>query len=341
MKVLIVKLSSLGDVVHTLPALQALRAGLGGTGAKVTIDWLVEEAASGILKGLEGSVIDEVIVVKRGWLRNYSDNMRKARELAKRDYDVVLDFQGLLKSAAWVYLTKGRRRIGFANAREGSAIFLNEKLAPYDPEKHAVLRYLDLARYAGGLTTGEAAPIPVNSSAAKRVEKMLAAARVDPKAGYFVLVPRARWATKLWDDAKFAELARRLAAKTGYSAIIAGGRSDRAGIEAMRDQIGGSAVNLAGSTELVELVELMRNARFVVSVDSGPMHVAAGAGAKVIAIFGPTAPWRTGPYGKDNVVLRKGLDCSPCFKKNCSEVLCMKQISVEDVYSATLKAIGQ
>ncbi|MBI5810019.1 MAG: glycosyltransferase family 9 protein, partial [Deltaproteobacteria bacterium] len=144
MRVLIIKLSSIGDVVHTLPALYALRKGLEKTGARAEIDWLVEEPASAILLG--HPLIDNVIVVKdRGWTRDIKGNMKAARFLAGRGYDMALDFQGLLKSSVWVHLSRGGRKIGFSNSRELSPAFLNEKLPPYDPDRHAVDRYLDLA----------------------------------------------------------------------------------------------------------------------------------------------------------------------------------------------------
>jgi len=124
MKVLIIKLSSIGDVVHTLPALHALRAGLKAEagGERVEIDWLVEQAASTILKG--HPMIDNVIVVRnRGWIMGSNESIQTARRLAARNYDIVLDFQGLIKSGVWVLLSKGKRRIGFSNAREMSHIF--------------------------------------------------------------------------------------------------------------------------------------------------------------------------------------------------------------------------
>src|SRR5574340_681190 len=130
-KVLIVKLSSIGDVVHTLPALYSIRQGFEKKGIRAEIDWLVEEAASSVLAG--NPLIDNVIVVKnRGWLRDMIRNLKTAKAIHSRHYDIVLDFQGLLKSAVWVAASRGKRRIGFSNAREMSHIFLNEKAAPYD-----------------------------------------------------------------------------------------------------------------------------------------------------------------------------------------------------------------
>jgi ADP-heptose:LPS heptosyltransferase len=132
-KILIVKLSSIGDVVHTLPALESLDRGFRKKGIKARIDWLVEEAASSVLEN--HPLINELIVVKRGWGKNFAANWKAAKALKAREYDLVLDFQGLLKSGIWVYLSKGKKRVGFSNARELSHLAYNEKLPAYDIEQ--------------------------------------------------------------------------------------------------------------------------------------------------------------------------------------------------------------
>ncbi len=331
MKVLIIKLSSIGDCVHTLPAAASLREGFEKKGVKARIDWLVEEAASSILKG--NRLIDNVIVVKRGWLRNFRENLLAARALAATRYDLVIDFQGLLKSGIWVFLSKGKMRAGFSNARELSYLFLNDRMAPYDPERHAVDRYLDLARHAGG-APGPARFQVDTGRAEESAEKKLRAAGISDKDAFFALVPCARWATKLWSDERFAELAKRLCERTGLKAVLAGGPGDRDAIDRMREKIGPAAVNMAGETDLPELAEVLRRAHFAVTVDSGPMHLAAAVGTRVAALFGPTAPWRTGPYGKGHIIVRKGLECSPCFSKRCRDAKCMSGITVEDALKA-------
>lgn len=329
MKVLIVKLSSIGDVVHTLAALESLSRGFKDKGVKAKIDWLVEEAASSVLKG--HPLLNEVIVVKRGWGKNLAANLKAVRVLKEKNYDLVLDFQGLLKSGIWVFLSKGKRRVGFSNARELSHLFYNEKLPPYDVEKHAIDRYLDLARYAGG-HNGEAVFRLDTRKASEALKRKLKLKGV--YGPFFVIVARARWATKMWKDDRFVELAKRLVETKKIKAVFAGSPSDKEDLDRMCAAVGTGAINMAGETDLKELFELFRLSKFAVTVDSGPMHIAAVSGVKTVALFGPTAPWRTGPYGNGHEIVRKGLTCSPCFKRECKSPKCMEEITVEDVLKA-------
>ena len=358
MRILIIKLSSIGDVIHTLPSLGALRKGLDGAGGRVEIDWLVEEAASSILA--DHPMIDNLIIVKnRGWLTNRGANVRTAKYLRSRRYDMVLDFQGLMKSGIWVALSKGRRKIGFSNARELSRAFLNDKVGAPDPDEHAVERYLRLARHAVGrtavgaraaaeLNTEGEFPMPDLSGATEDMLKLLKkhglGAGSDKPKGFFAVVAHARWPTKLWGDEAFVEFARNAMQRYDLDAVLTGGVMDRAALDSMRSRIGGRAANLAGETNLTELAALFSMADFVVTVDSGPMHIAAAVGTPVIALFGPTSPARTGPFkgpgGPGHTVIRKGVECSPCFKKECAEPVCMTGITVDEVLAAVEQTIG-
>lgn len=338
MKALIVKLSSIGDVVQTLPALYSLRKSLG---KKAELDWLVEEPSSSILKG--NPLIDNLFVVKnRGWTKDLSANLKTARLLASRKYDMVLDFQGLLKSGVWVRAAKGARSIGFSNARELSSIFLTEKLPPYDPDTHAVDRYLKLAAYAGGAQGKAVFQLNITKEDREKVLGILTQRGMDAaaKARFFVIAPQARWETKLWDDHSFARLAKTAIERFGVYAVLAGSEKDKKRYEAICREAGPKAISLAGLIDLKGLAALMGLCLFAITVDTGPMHIAAAAGAKVIALFGPTAPWRTGPYGKGHIIIRTGIPCSPCFKKKCPDPLCMSGIKVEDALNAIERSLN-
>ena len=337
MKILIVKLSSLGDVTHTLAALDSLKRGF----PEARIDWLVEQSASGLLAG--HPMIGEVMVVRRrGWRKTPFKNLALARRLASKRYDMVLDFQGLFKSGLWVWLSRGRRRIGFENSRELSHIFLSDKAPPVDIEEHAVDRYLALARYAGGAGGDASFPLLTGAEESSRVSELLKEAGIAEGEEFFVVNPFARWVTKLWPEQRFVEFLRLSQKRLKMKAVIIGSAKDSVAAEAIVKGagVGKAAVSLAGKTGLKELAHLLRIASFVVTVDSGPMHIAAAVATPTIALFGPTAPWRTGPYGPGHRIVRKEVFCGPCFKKSCKDPGCMSEITAEEVVSAVEVHLG-
>jgi heptosyltransferase I len=344
--ILIVKLSAIGDVVHTLPLLEALRKNFPGA----TIDWLVEEEAGRILEGHEA--IDRVIVSRRkSWQRELlrsgrrTDPMREIlrflKELRSREYDLVIDMQGLLKSGILTGLSRGRRKIGFTWAREGSTLFLSEAPYPVDQHRqHAVERYLKAAEILGCAVGSWQGRIPVRESDRKQVEALLREHGLTGKT-LAAVNPMARWETKLWDEERFALLAQRLRGELGLSVVFTGSAGDRPVIERILGRMTGKAFNLAGQVGLKALAHLYSLCSVVVSTDTGPMHIAAAMNCPVVALFGPTAPWRTGPYGQGHRVIREEMECSPCFRKRCSHRSCMKGITVEKVFRAVEAAVNQ
>ena len=259
MKVLIVKLSSIGDVIHTLPSLFALKDGYKRKDSDFEIDWIVERAASDILVG--NPMIDNLIVVnRRGWSRSFKENRKVVKRLRARHYDMVIDFQGLFKSAIWALLSKGKRRVGYAGGKELSSLFLNDRLPPYDKEKHAVERYLDLAIHAGGkVEKGIFFPIHISEKEQQRAEALVregCGLLTDIKR-FFVLAPRARWKSKLWTDDSFIEFAKKATEQYSSHALIIGSEEDRSGLNNMAAAIGANATNIAGRTNLKELGALL------------------------------------------------------------------------------------
>lgn len=334
MKILFIKLSAIGDVVQTLPALEAIKRHFPGC----EIDWVVEEAASGILEG--HPLINRLLISRRkAWVRmlrnpgRFFQSLRDIfgffRRLHETRYDIAIDLQGLLKSGVLIGLARAERKIGFDKTRELSYLFLNEKLPPYDIEKHALERYLDVARYLGAKDPSPKCTLPIEHE----IDVMKKRLEVLGRNGKRIVVinPMARWKTKLWEEGKFAELAERLASEKNAVVIFTGGTDDHGVAERIRSGMKQSSENWAGKTNLKELAALASLADLFITTDTGPMHLAAAAGAKVLALFGPTAPWRTGPYGQGHIVLRTGIDCSPCFKRKCEDVKCMRGITVEEV----------
>lgn len=335
MKILFVKLSAIGDVVQTLPALEAIKKLF----PESKITWVVEEAAAGILE--DHPLIDRLLISRRkvwlGMLRNpftairgIGEIIRFTRELRSMRYDIAIDFQGLFKSGLLMGMAHAKRKIGFDRTRELSHLFLNERLPAYDPEKHALERYLDVARHLGARDPSFACTLPIERevlAVRKRIEGMNLQDRP-----LVAVNPVARWSTKLWPEKNFAELADRMVKGKNAVVIFTGSPDDRAVNNRIISLMSLTAVNWAGETTLKELAALASLTDLFITTDTGPMHLAAAAGAKVLALFGPTAPWRTGPHGPSNIVIRTGIACSPCFKRKCEiGVRCMKEITVEDV----------
>lgn len=335
MKILIIKLSAIGDVVQTLPALEAIKK----NNPDSEITWVVEEAAAGILEG--HPLIDRVLISRRkAWLDllkkpfTFGQGMRGiigfVRDLRSTRYDIAIDFQGLLKSGIVIGLSRAARKIGFDRTREFSYLFLNERLPAYDIEKHALERYLDVARYLGVKDPSAACSLPIKGEIKKVRERI--GSLIPPDRRLVVINPVARWKTKLWPEKKFTELADRLIAEKHAMVIFTGSQADRIVNERIIAAMNGKAANWAGETTLKELAALASLCDLFITTDTGPMHLAAAAGAKVLALFGPTAPWRTGPYGRSNRAVRTGIACSPCFQRDCDRnVVCMEGISVDEV----------
>ena len=347
MNILFVKLSALGDVVQSIPAFEALRSHY----SSAHITWLVEEEAADLLQYYPG--LDEVIVCRRrSWLKELRnpllwpkvsfDILRFCGSLRQRYYDVIIDLQGLLKSAIWVGLARGRRKIGFDRTREGSWRFLNERLPPYDPDQHALERYLDVTRYLGAEVDSVRVHDPWTHTEEHQLRRKLS--QIRPNRGFPLVVchPISRWPTKLWPEANFTRLADELITRLQATVVFTGSKQDRDTIARIIEGAGvGGLYNWAGTTNLRELAYVCKNATVVVSTDSGPMHLAAVLGTPVVALFGPTAPWRTGPYGATHRVLRVDRDCSPCFEKSCDTVECMTALKVEDVFQAVVEQVNK
>jgi 3-deoxy-D-manno-octulosonic-acid transferase/heptosyltransferase-1 len=342
MNILIVKLSAIGDVIHTLPALNALR----GRFPEAHITWLVEEAASPLVLGHEA--LDRVLVSRRKtWVKglltsHYLDNVKQIfsfiGELRDTTYDVILDFQGLLKSGVLIGLTRGKRKIGFDRGMEHaeeSHLFLNERVAPVDMDIHALTRTMMLLESSLGIVSNDIVfGLPLSAEDRAVARRLLTAGR-DRLDGPIVAVhPAAKWETKLWDNCKFSRLCDILIRKYNARLVLTGEGCDRSMIETIRSDMCERANNLAGKTTLKTLAALFEMVDCVISTDTGPMHLAAAAGTPVVALFGPTAPWRTGPFGSGHRVVRAELECSPCFKRTCTTRQCMKAITVDEVLEA-------
>jgi 3-deoxy-D-manno-octulosonic-acid transferase/heptosyltransferase-1 len=302
------------------------------------ITWVVEEAAADLIRNHPS--IDVVLISRRrSWMKDIAGGKIRrplleiqsfVRELRRRPYDLVIDFHGLLKSSIIVLISGGKRKLGYDSLQELSGLFLNEKITE-DMNKHAVDRYLDFPRYLGAKTGQAEFALPAAEDAETKTGLLLQKYDLEDKQ-YIAINPVALWKTKLWDNDKFAQLADLIAGKLNIKVVFTG--SEREALEKITSLMSTKAVNMGGETSLLELASLYRKALMVITTDSGPMHLAAAVGTPVVALFGPTDPARTGPYGLGHTIIRTPLSCSPCFLKECSTKKCMQDILPRQVLTA-------
>jgi heptosyltransferase-1 len=324
-KILIVKPSSLGDIVHSLPFLYALKQCFPGA----EIHWVIAHGFEGLLQG--HPMIHRLWIIKKdSWrnIRNARQTVQEVRllfrELKQEKYDLVIDLQGLLRSGIITSATGSPVRIGFQEAREGSRVFYTHTVTG-GKDIHAVDRYLKIAEYLGCDISDISFPFPPVERASSFIPYPSSLPTPD---GYAVLVPGARWKTKRWPAEHFGKLASLLPTKT----CIVGSKGDSTIADEIVSLSKGKSISLAGKTDLKDLLNIMKQAQFVVSNDSGPMHIAAALGTPVFAIFGPTDPRKTGPYGEGHTVIRSNTPCAPCFKKSCEDIKCMNSLSAKEVF---------
>jgi heptosyltransferase-1 len=345
--ILIVKLSAIGDVIHTLPALNAIR----GAYPDARITWLVEETAYDLIKG--HSALDRVLVSKRKhWLKKLSspsslnaikDIFKFIRELRDTRYDLILDFQALLKSGILIALARGKRKVGFGRGLEHmeySYMFLNERIPAVSMEHHALSRGILMLNALGIPTPVIEYKLPVSDLDRLKLDDLLRLHGVVNPRRFVAINPVAKWESKLWSNRKFAQLADRIVAQYDVEVVFTGSFEDRRTICKIKADMEALAVNLAGETTLKTLAALYAKADAVVSTDTGPMHLAVAMETPVVALFGPTAPWRTGPFGSGHQIVTADQACAPCFKRHCKTCDCMALISVDQVFDAISKTIS-
>jgi lipopolysaccharide heptosyltransferase I len=332
-RILIIKPSALGDVVHTLPVLKLLRR----RWPEAHVAWVVGGAFASLLEG--HPQLDEVIRFERGrFARGWRDPgaaaglFRFDRELRGGAFDLVIDLQGLFRSGWMTMRTRAPVRVGFSNARELAHLFYTHRIAVDSPDQHAVDRYLKLCDALGCGRAPVEFSFHVTDQDRQHVAEILGHDRP-----FAVLLPGTNWPTKRWPVEHFAALVGPLRERFGLDSIVAGG-PDVAGIAGLIPR----AINVVGKTSnLRQLVALLERADLVIANDSGPMHIAAALGRPLVTMFGPTNPQRTGPYGRLDSVVRLDIPCSPCYSRRCSHQSCLKWLQAEHVLAVAERQLGR
>jgi lipopolysaccharide heptosyltransferase I len=351
-KILLIKLSAVGDVVHTIPVLNKLRRRY----PMAQLDWLVTPAIAELLR--HHPAITNIIEFEReAWstpwrLTPFASYARLAAKLRAAAYDLVVDMHGQFRTAALTLATGAPARIGFdrprarvwdasprkfpeqarkhawQGAREGSWIAYTHHIPVPTLDLHAVDRYLNVGPILGLDNDPADFSFPIPQSANSRVDALLRQHGLD-RADLVTIAPGTIWETKHWGNKKFAQVARHFMSK-GFAVVLIGSGRERVVCEEVADSAPG-AIGLAGMTTLSELAELIRRSVICVTNDSGPMHLAVALNRPVVSIFGPTDPVWIGPYARPKSVLYADLQCSPCYLrrlKHCTHGhACMHSVS--------------
>jgi lipopolysaccharide heptosyltransferase I len=323
-RILIVRMSALGDIVHALPVLAALRA----AHPSAEIDWLTDAAYSGILEHVEG--ISRRVVVRPGYLNAIS-------VMRSRGYDVAFDLQGLIKSASAARLSGARRVIGFEKngLREPVAAWFYTESAPVPEGAHVIQKNLSALTLVGVTSTAIAFPFRVPAS---RVAEEVAAA----VQGRFALInPGAGWPNKRWSADRFGLLAKRIHDRFAMPAYVLWGRGEAALADSVVAASGGAATR-SPETSLGDLLALCRRAALMVSGDTGPLHLAAAMGTPIVGLYGPTWSERNGPWNPADVAVSRASACVCHHKRQCrKDVMCLNDVTVDEVFAAVERRLAR
>lgn len=342
MKILILKPSSLGDVIQALPVLRLLKL----HHPHAQISWWIDSSLAPLLEG-DPDLAGVVRFERKRWGKpqHWPEMLRSILWLRKQNFDLVIDLQCLARSAIFAWLSNGEKLVGLDETREGARGFYDHAIPRKSFHTHAVDWYLSVLPHLHVPVHNHFEWLPPRPDIAAAIrrkwpdgEKSEARnpksefpapeggcpqgsqpSTLNPQPHWVALQPGARWQNKRWPVENFAELVRQLAKKQpGTRFAILGDKNDRLLGQIISEAAPDRCLNLCGQTTLPEMIEWIRRCDLMITNDTGPMHAAAAMGKPLIALFGPTEPRRTGPYGQlQNVVRLDHLPCSPCLKSRC------------------------
>ena len=340
-RILIIKLGSIGDVVHTVPALVDLKRFF----PEAEIDWLVESKARVLLDG--NPWLHEVVEIDtHKWRRSWSfatlaEMRRIAGKLRSRRYDVALDFQGLWKSAVLGRIAGARRLIGFDRTtlkEPGCRMFYDEQIKPGPAVRHVIDIYKELLRSLEVIPGPHRFQLSVPSEDEQYISEQLSSRQIND----FVIVnPGGGWETKNWAPENYALLHDRLQQETGLPSVLTWGPGEQPLVDRiLRVCVGTPPVTFPAS--LRQLVALLRRARLFIGGDTGPLHLAAACGTPIVGIYGPTDPLRNGPFSTEDIVVSHQVPCGPCYKRTCPiyNKECLRLVQVDEVFQAALRRLA-
>ncbi len=313
-KILLIRLSALGDVIFNIPLANILKK----NGAQ--LHWLTSEKGYDIVNN--NPCADKVILApvekwkkEKNKLKNLYEYFKIIKSLRAEKYDIALDTQLILKSLIWTKFCGAKRRIVAKNAREGAIFGGNEKIEAMfqDFTTHAVQNYFKFAKHLNLDTNEIVMSLPeADKQTVEKINSLLI--NLDKNKPNLTIAPATTWANKHWNQENFKELISKID-KNKYNIIFAGTLKD---IDLINNISQGKGLNLAGKTNLKELIELFKRSDIVISLDSGSTHLAwATNKPKIISLYFATPAKRYAPIGKGHIALEGNLPCKPCHKKKC------------------------
>lgn len=344
-RILIVKQSSLGDIVHTFPVVHALKRCY----PSCRIGWIVEQAFASLV-GADPAVDTvypihvpstsnpdspwyayvQAFTATVGVLRNLRASFRE------EPYDLILDLHASFRSGMFALMNPGGERVGFSDARELNTWFHHHLVKVEAASMHAVEKNLLFCSFVGCAPQTADFYLATDRADEQEADGFLQECGVPPERIFAYVNPTARWQSKFWIGSRWAELCDRLAV-AGVGTVFGGSKGDLPYIDDIVGQMTQPAVVAAGRLSLTQSVALMKRSAVYVGLDTGPMHIAAMTKTPVVALFGPTHPERVGPYGvKNTVVQADKLACLCCRKRVCAQHDCMRGITVSTVFDRVM-----
>ncbi|MBX7106505.1 MAG: glycosyltransferase family 9 protein [Gemmataceae bacterium] len=318
-RVAIVKPSALGDVVHALPVLSALRQ----RWPAAHLTWVVNRGYAPLLEGhpdLDAVLPFDRGAGRRGFMAGSLNVLRFGRSLRAAQFDLVIDLQGLLRTGLMTWATRAPRRVGFAAAREGATRFYTDRIDVPDADAiHAVDRYWRVAAALGAGDGPKKFVVPIAESARKQATELLAPF---PRP-YIMLAVGARWVTKRWPPHEFAAAARSALSRAGGTVVFVGAAEDEPLAREAQSRLSEPALDLCGRTSLGVLAAVLDKADLVFANDTGPLHLAAALGRPVIAPYTCTVVRKHGPYGQFQRTVSATVPCQGSYLKTCSHMSCL------------------
>jgi len=346
--ILIVKLGSIGDIIHTLPSLNALKNAF----PKAKVSWVVEEKSKEILLGNKNIHRLYIIDTKR-WRRDVrkpalavpviKEILDFIKLLRDEDFDLALDFQGLIKSGIITFLSGAKFSIGFdkRSCREPlNTLFTKLKVVPGKGDEHMVNKNLSLLKKLGIRVNGnEFKLIYPDSETHKLADKIFSMYNLNSEKFTVGIYPGGGWVTKRWDCSNFARLCKLLKEKFNPQILLISGKDEENLVAEINRRLDVKALEICGTT-LKELMALVSRIDLFIGGDTGPLHIASAMGVPTVAIFGPSDPLKNGPYGNWHRIIQKNIPCKNCYRRHCDSIKCMKEVKVEEVFEAASSLIN-